>query len=121
MIDSDSQKETHGAIATFVWLAGSVFLFLTDARSPSLFSLQAFGFIIIGMFVAAVVVGNITYWIQKKLAHILANKLSSAPADLADTKAKVMRIALVLFVFDLFIAIIFLYWVYNSFFLMEAE
>ncbi len=115
---NDQQKDTHGAFAGIIWLIGSVLLFLFDARSPGLISLQALGFIVVGMFVSAVVVGNITYWMQKKLASALANNLSSDIADLDDTIIKVERYAKLLFVLDFFIAIIFLYWVYNSFFLM---
>ena len=114
----DQQKDTHGAFACIIWLIGSVLLFLFDTGNPSLISLQALGFIVVGMFVSAVVVGNITYWILKKLATTLVKKLSSNLADLADTKEKVERYAKLLFVMDLFIAIAFLYWVYNSLFLM---
>jgi len=105
-------------MACIVWLVGSISLFQFDNRSPKLLSLQAGAFIVVGMFVAAVVVGNITYWIQRKLASVLAKHMSSDPANLANTKAKLERISEILFVFNLLVAAIFLYWVYNSFFLM---
>ena len=114
---AEEQKSTHGAWATIVWLVGAIGLFLFDDLSPSLWSLQALGFIAIGMFAAAIIVGNITYWLQNRLASALSKNIDPNH-NLDEQASKIRRLGWILLLVDTFISAVFLYWVYNSFFLI---
>ena len=65
-MDDTELKALIGKKVTGIWLTGGILLFLFDSRSPSILGLYPILFLMIGMFAAAVVIGNITYEIQKR-------------------------------------------------------
>jgi len=100
-----------------VWITGSILLFLFDSSSPGLFSWQAIVFIVVGMFAAAIVVGNITYFIVRRVSKSLMKNLNgSSEFELVDAKAR--RLGYLLLFANLALAVLFLLWTYNSFFWM---
>lgn len=116
-VDQDRQKSSHGGLASTVWILGSVGLFLLDERSPHLFSLQALVFIVVGMFVAAIAVGNLTYFLQTRVAHLLVRNMDpKEPID--GFENKVRSIGFMLLFVDIVIAALFVFWVYYSLYLM---
>jgi len=112
----DDMKARHGSIATVTWLIGGTALFLFDGGLNSLFSLKAAAFLFVGMFVAAVAVGNATWWLQQRLVKYLLKKFP----DPFDPKAvrSISNVGSWLTLVDVLIGIVFVVWVYNSFFWM---
>jgi hypothetical protein len=68
----EKMKETEGSVATYVWIGSGLFLFLSDGGIGALFSLKAILFFVVGMFLAAIVFGNIGYLLQRGLGKVLA-------------------------------------------------
>ena len=111
----DNVKASHGQFATAIWLVGGAILFLTDDVGPGLLSSQALFFLAIGMFAAAIVVGNITFLIHKPISKRLASKLREGEnREKVEKSAK--QASFFLFFIDLSVALVFLLWVYNAFF-----
>ena len=84
----DEQKEHHGKVATYVWIGSGIYFFVTSDE-VSLFSWQAAGFIVIGMFAAAIIFGLLGYGIQRGIAKLLVKTMSD---PLTDTSASAIRI-----------------------------
>jgi hypothetical protein len=63
----EKMKKTSGGLATYVWIGSGLFLFLSDGGIGALFSLKAILFFVVGMFVAAIVFGNMGYLLQRGL------------------------------------------------------
>jgi hypothetical protein len=61
----EKMKETEGSLATYVWIGSGLFLFLRDGGIGALFSLKAILFFVVGMFVAAILFGNMGYLLQR--------------------------------------------------------
>ncbi|NVK16597.1 MAG: hypothetical protein HWE35_20680 [Rhodobacteraceae bacterium] len=117
MTSSEQQKQASGAIPAIIWFVGSISLFLFDDRSPNLFSFQALGFVVVGMFTASIIVGGFNYWLQTRIARVLSRKLNEEfPTE--KQAVKFLRIGWLLLASDVVLSILFLYWVYSSFFLI---
>jgi len=69
---SNQSKESWGWWATWVWIASSVYLFVTSGNR-SLFSLSALVFIVVGMFLSAAIVGMAFQALQNALAWTIVN------------------------------------------------
>lgn len=76
---TDEVKAKLGHTATFAWLGTGVLLFLIDGGVKKLLSLQALLFLGVGMFVAAVLVGFVSYKIFLNLAY--KNGISAGPEN----------------------------------------
>lgn len=81
---TDTAKAQLGKNATVIWLVGGAVLFLLDGGVAHLFSLRALAFLGIGMFVAAIVVGSISYF----LVNALATRLMARYPDPASAEAQ---------------------------------
>ena len=110
----DNVKAQLGKNATAVWLVGGVILFLVDGGLPHLFSLRAAAFLGIGMFAAAIIVGGISYFV----INAMATRLMARYPDPTSTEAQVAmrRWRNVFGVMNSGLAILFVLWVYASFF-----
>ncbi|MGE0093620.1 MAG: hypothetical protein AB7M05_06910 [Alphaproteobacteria bacterium] len=113
-INLDNVKAQLGKNATFVWLIGGAILFLVDGGIANLFSWKAAAFLFIGMFAAAVIVGNVTYFIIRKIGDYLADKYGEPSTPQAQLAMRRWRNVFGLM--DFGIATLFLLWVYASFF-----
>lgn len=87
----DDQKTASGAIATIVWIFGTIYLFWQYLSVGELFSLKGLGFLFAGMFVAALLIGSIAYIIQNLVTRILMQSIS----DFNITKGKQIFISIV--------------------------
>lgn len=65
----EANRETAGKLATFVWIASGIYLFATSPKA-SFISWQSLVFFVVGMFVAAVVLGGVSYFIRTLLTDI---------------------------------------------------
>ncbi len=63
-------KPNHGAFAALVWVAAGVLLFHTEPEARAL-SWQTLVYFFIGMFVAAYVMGNLSFFAVRGLTHAL--------------------------------------------------
>jgi hypothetical protein len=109
----DKQKESHGGTATFVWIGTSLALLLSHSY-PGLLSWQGLTFIIVGMFVAAVIMGGVGYWIQRQLARwLMARHGDNFSTEIEKT---IFKYGIGLLVFEAAINVLFCVWVFNSFF-----
>src|SRR5690349_15585525 len=63
-------KPNHGAFAAFVWVIAGVWLFHAEPEAQAL-SWQAIVYFFIGMFVAAYVMGNLSFLAVRALTHAL--------------------------------------------------
>ena len=107
----DEIKAKLGHTATFTWLGGGALLFLVDGGLQNLISFQALLFLGVGMFVAAFLVGLISY----KLFLKLADKASlAAGADQA--REAVLRSFRQSQIAGFVLGLLFVLWVYASFF-----
>jgi len=95
-------------------LLAASFFFLVDGGVSHLFSLRAAAFLGIGMFAAAIVVGSVSYFI----INAMANRLMARYPDPSSSEAQsAMRIWRNVFgVVNAGLAILFVLWVYASFF-----
>jgi len=112
----DEQKALHGKFTTIIWIVGSVILFVGDGGISNLLTWQAAAFISVGMFVAALVVGNVTYWLQRTTAKMLMKRVSPDQAFTAEAAKKISRLGKLLLLFDFVLATGVLLWCYASFF-----
>lgn len=87
----DDQKTASGAIATIVWIIGTIYLFWQHLSVGELFTLKGLGFLFVGMFVAALLIGSIAYTIQNFVTKILLQNTS----DFNITKGKQIFISIV--------------------------
>ena len=71
MSSTDNAKAQLGKNATVIWLVGGIALFFFNKGISGLLSLRALAFLGIGMFVAAVVVGSISYFMLSTIAKRL--------------------------------------------------
>ncbi len=110
----DNAKAQLGKNATVIWLVGGVILFLIDGGFSHLFSLKAAAFLGIGMFAAAVVVGSISYFILTTMAKRLMARHPDPSSPEAQAAMRTWRS--VFAVIDVVLALLFLLWVYASFF-----
>ena len=95
-------KVQLGRRATFTWLVGGGFLFLMDGGPEALVSLNALAFLGIGMFAAAVIVGNLSYFLLVRFGdrYFMRHQYTlKRPWLLGDA-----------------LAVVFLLWCYASFF-----
>lgn len=113
----EQHKKIHGTAATYVWIFTSVLLFLTHSEGPGLFSWQAALFVLVGMFVAAIVAGNLTYWLQRKVAKRLALTFDTS-VSIEEQASKVRQVGVYLLFVDGVLAALFTFWVYQSTFMM---
>ena len=110
----DNAKSQLGKNATFVWLIGGACLFLYDGGLRNLFSLRAAAFLGIGMFAAAIIVGGVSYLIVRAFANRLMKRFPdpSAPEALSALRAWRHVFGIV----NLTLGVLFVIWVYASFF-----
>lgn len=92
----DKQKETHGKWATFVWLGSGVYLFITT-DSASFLSWQAAVYFLVGMFVAALLFGMAAYILQRGMAKMLANTISTPSTGVV---AAIQALGLAIFILE---------------------
>ena len=88
-----SEQEVHGKWATLVWIGSGVYLFAT-VDTASFFSWEAAVYLVVGMFVAALVFGAGANLLRRGMVKILA-KVISRPTS--GTAAAIMSVALILF------------------------
>ena len=62
----DQQKESRGRAAAFIWIGIGIYLFSSTPQAH-FFSWQAVVFFVVGMFVAAVVFGGVSYAVHRAL------------------------------------------------------
>jgi len=63
-------KSNHGGFAAFVWIIAGVVLFHTEPEAQAL-SWQAFVYFFVGMFVAAYIMGNLSFLAVRGLTEAL--------------------------------------------------
>ncbi len=76
----DDQKNASGGLASIAWLLSCAYLYFTAPNGTHLFSLFGLGFVIIGMFVAAILIGIVFYIVQRivgKIAILVGAKPNS--------------------------------------------
>jgi uncharacterized membrane protein len=110
----DNAKAQLGKNATVIWLAGGIILFLIDGGFPHLFSLRAAAFLGIGMFAAAIIVGSVSYFIINAMATRLMARYPDPTSP--DAQAAMRTWRNVFSVVNVALALLFLLWVYASFF-----
>jgi len=110
----DNAKAQLGKNATVIWLVGGVILFLLDGGISHLFSLRAAAFLGIGMFAAALIVGGVSYFIINAMATRLMARFPDPAAAEAQSAMRSWR--LVFSILNLVLGVLFLVWVYASFF-----
>lgn len=110
----DNAKAQLGKNATVIWLVGGVILFLVDGGVSHLFSFRAAAFLGIGMFAAAIIVGGVSYFILNTMATRLMARHPDPTSSEAQSAMRVWRN--VFGVVNAGLAILFLLWVYASFF-----
>ena len=71
----EKQKTTAGSAATFLWIGIGIYLFAVNERA-SFFSWQAAVYFIVGMFIAAFVLGVAAYAIQRGVAGVISRMVS---------------------------------------------
>jgi hypothetical protein len=77
-------KSSHGTFAATVWIVAGVLLYNTEPEAK-LFSWQTPVFFVLGMFVAAAVLGNLSYAGVRGLTHALVSaKIVTAPTRRAE-------------------------------------
>jgi hypothetical protein len=77
-------KSSHGTFAATVWIVAGVLLYNTEPEAK-LFSWQTPVFFVPGMFVAAAVLGNLSYAGVRGLTHALVSaKIVTAPTRRAE-------------------------------------
>lgn len=107
----DEIKARLGRTATFTWLGGGALLLLADGGLGMLISLRALLFLGVGMFVAAFLVGLVSYKIFLKLADKAALAAGAGEAREAVLRSfRQSRIAAIV------LGLVFVLWVYTSFF-----
>jgi hypothetical protein len=107
----DEVKAKLGTAATFVWLGGGALLFLIDGGIGNLFTLKALLFLGVGMFVAAFLVGLLSYKVFLRLADRAALAAGAEGARVAVLRT-VKQCQLISAAASLFLVI----WCYISFF-----
>lgn len=109
-MNSMPAKEQLGRNATIIWLTVSIILFVADGGVNNC----AAAFLFIGMFIAAIVAGGVSYWILKKQAVYLANKYGNPETN----EAKKMQLigGYVFYAMHLAICVLFVVWCYASFY-----
>ena len=112
----DEQKALHGKFATIIWVFGSVILFLWDGGISNLLTWKAFAFIFVGMFIAAILVGSISYWLQRTTAKLVMRRLAPDQAITPEIATRISRLGKLLLLFDCVLASAFVLWCYASFF-----
>jgi len=77
-------KSNHGTFAAIVWIVAGALLYNTEPEAK-LFSWQTPVFFVIGMFVAAAVLGNLSYVGVRGLTHALVStRIVTAPTRRAE-------------------------------------
>jgi hypothetical protein len=77
-------KSSHGTFAAIVWIVAGALLYNTEPEAR-LFSWQTLVFFIPGMFVAAAVLGNLSYAGVRGLTHALVSaRIVTAPTRRAE-------------------------------------
>ena len=72
-------KSSHGTFAAIVWIVAGALLYNTEPEAK-LFSWQTPVFFVVGMFVAAAVLGNLSYAGVRGLTHALVSaRIITAP------------------------------------------
>lgn len=107
-------KAQLGKNATATWLIGGVILFLADGGVSHLFSLRAAAFLGIGMFAAAIIVGGTSYFIINAMTTRLMARYPDATSNEAQSAMRTWRN--VFSVINGGLAVLFLLWLYASFF-----
>jgi|SRR4051812_25822992 hypothetical protein len=77
-------KSSHGTFAAIVWIVAGALLYNTEPEAK-LFSWQTPVFFVLGMFVAAAVLGNLSYAGVRGLTHALVSaRIVTAPTRRAE-------------------------------------
>jgi hypothetical protein len=113
-VSSDNAKAQLGRNATFIWLIGGAILFLIDGGVSNLLSLRAAVFLLVGMFVAALIVGGVSYWLINVMAKRLAQRFPDPTTPQAQSAMRTWRA--IFAIVNLMLGAIFVVWVYASFF-----
>ena len=69
LLGYESQKEAAGKLATFSWIGSALYLVIFDPHAPG--PVFSGGFVVVGMFVAALVFGVLIYFIQRAVARVV--------------------------------------------------
>ena len=67
----EEQWSRSGGLSTIVFLIASIILFVAGPGFGTIFSIRGLAFIIIGMFVAAIVVGIPIYVLQRGISQVM--------------------------------------------------
>ncbi len=67
----EEQKASNGGLATIVFLITAIVLFFAGPGLGALFSLRGISFILIGMFVAALIVGIPMYLLERGVGKLI--------------------------------------------------
>lgn len=110
---TDKIKARLGRIATFAWLIGGVVLLVYDGGVRGLLTMKALAFLGIGMFVAAIVIGLLTYKLFVHFADKAAFKAGQSGGHPRDPILHVYRQTRIVAGLA---GLIFVFWVYASFF-----
>lgn len=82
----DAMKHASGTAATWTWIFGAIILYFMKGGLGALISIRAAAFIFIGMFVAAIVVGNINYLINRTGVALAQRKLATPGMTLSPSE-----------------------------------
>ena len=92
----EEQKASAGGLATIVFLLTAAVLFITGPGIGAIFSLHGIGFIVIGMFAAAIAVGIPLYLVQRAISKILVKALMDPFSDRSVSIVKGVGVVLML-------------------------
>jgi len=92
----EEQKASSGSLATIVFIITGLYLFIANLGFSSLISLKALGFFVVGMFVAAIVIGLPAYLLQRATGKVLMKTVTDPYSEITIKKIKFIGIILLL-------------------------
>lgn len=92
----EEQKVSSGSLATVVFIVTALYLFTSYLGFSSLISLNALGFFVSGMFVAAILIGIPAYLLQRVMGKVIMKTLTDPFSEASIKKIKMMGVFLLL-------------------------
>ena len=109
----EEQKNNAGKVGTFLFLIIALYIFISDKGVASLFSIKGVLFLTVGMFVSAIVIGMLGYFLNKIISKTLV-KIFKNPFSKEAIKITQI-ISLIVFVIEIMVTFLLTQFTYDSF------